>query len=1238
MRTPCGLGSFAMLVALVLAPVCRGADSLATVDGLGGRLVAERPADLDRVVLGGVPLPGVSVQTRLRLANGDQSTDLTRMSVAGTWRAVAGRLVLDGVVTATGTSDCIADLVVRVTGVTIPTGTMAAEPLLLPKRLLGKLPIVSLRTGGDDCLALGVPPDALAEFRFVQDEAGAELHFPLGFTADGPEDLRMRAPFRCTLYRTEPTWHFRSALARYYAFFPEPFRVFLTPVGGWFFAAPTKDLPNPQHFYFHEGGPNGHGLDQMRGLGTYPYRESSSLTIHLPGTEQPRDYAEAMVQLHEMEKESDTIAAAWSPMRVYALDSEVAHGGKRSIRAQNAKVGGWAGARQAVVFDKPVNEPFAISGWSKAQEVSGTPDHSYAVYVDVIHADGSALFGQCAMFATGTHDWERAELVVTPAKPVAELRVYCLLRYAHTGTAWFDDLRIGPVRTPDVNWLDNADFEEPAPGLDLTFLRDNVCHNAQDQWVMRITDNVSADVGPKTPMNLLRFTLNVAPDLPSRDGHQTVAEREFALFDRLCRDVPGIEGLYIDSVSAWCSRVLNVRRQHWTANTVPFTYDPGTRRVAVSGRFGMRDYLARLQDRYHPRGKAIFTNIHCSHEAFPLYLVSDIPGIESSRFNSEDDLFFYRACSYRKPLLLMNFMNLHGLDKRDVAETFHLNAAFWGELPSTGRYVQRAYREYGDVTHALLPAIRELAVAGWQPIPLCTGSRAERFGHGLDAVFFTVRAGVDGSAALQIADQALRPLGRDLVAFDTVWLRPRRLARHEDGWRLDLTDSVSGTAVIRIMPERGVAPWLLQRAAEHARAAARVRSGTTGMTAPLRRAIDSVERLAEDGVTFTGLALTRAVLTEAAESSGHDPEDLFALSERRELLQARHALGALALHAVGAGLAVEVARPTVAGKAFGIRAVAEPRLGTIRSNGILREAGWKLVPDWAAEKRSEGNAAPAACAPGRYTVRAQFEVAAPGCPPFLAEQVAFHTVRPAARLVVTGNTIKGDRCELVVGVEDNVESIPLVLQTDIDPPLPRKPVPVPVAPGPAATRIAFPLTHGGVERAITVSAVTSAGVPVAQVQTHCLDEPPLPAAPARVPIAACRTDSSYSGYSPEVLVDGVIKTADLHWTKRAWASKDGATAHWIQLDLAKPQPVAGVMVYWNREVGRSYAASRYRVVLLTETGEQVVKEVTESSARTMDRHEWQPIQARAIRIEQSPRGGPGHRPGIMWVREVQVLR
>ena len=689
-RKRAATASFVAGLAVSLAADLRTDDGLEAMLSAGG-------TGLSQLSVGGRGLPGVSVTCALR-EPGTVKPAEPGLSVTGTWRTRGEHLELRGEATARNETERAADLVITVHNVSLPTGTMDQAPLLLPRQLVGKLPLVSLRVSESDCLALAVPPDALTGFTFGQVQEGVELRFPFGFTPDGPKRLRMRAPFACILYQTEPVWHFRSALARYYQSFPKAFERVATTFGGWFFAAATKDLPNPQHFAFHEGGPAGHDLDEERGLGTYPYRESSSFTVHLPGSNLPESYEEAMVRLEELEKEE--VASNWEPMHSFALDSEVHRDGSRAIRVATTEPGTWAGARQAVTLEPPVSEPFVISGWSRAESVTGPRDSNYAIYVDVCYVDGSYLFGQCATFEPGTHGWARGECAVTPTGPVAELRVYCLFRGGHTGRTWFDDLRIGPSSKPAVNWLTNPGFEEVGPRMDLGFLRGNVCYDAAGRMVVRITDNLSSDVGPMQPMNLLRFTLNVDPDLPSRPGHVTVAQQEVQRFDRMLRDVPALEGIYIDSVSSWCSRVLNTRREHWMANDVPFTYDPATRKVAASGLFGMRDYLASLQQRYHPAGKTIFTNIHCSHEAFPLYLVSDVPGIESSRYRSEDDLFFYRACSYQKPLLLMNFMNLHGLDQRNLAELFHLNAAFWGELPSTGRYVQRAYREYGDVTHA----------------------------------------------------------------------------------------------------------------------------------------------------------------------------------------------------------------------------------------------------------------------------------------------------------------------------------------------------------------------------------------------------------------------------------------------------------------------------------------------------------------------------------------------------------
>jgi hypothetical protein len=85
-----------------------------------------------------------------------------------------------------------------------------------------------------------------------------------------------------------------------------------------------------------------------------------------------------------------------------------------------------------------------VSGWSKAKDVSGTPDGHYALYVDINYADGTSLYGPNVPFSTGTHGWEYRSLVIPVTKPVARMTIYLLLRGSHRGTAWFDDIFVGP--------------------------------------------------------------------------------------------------------------------------------------------------------------------------------------------------------------------------------------------------------------------------------------------------------------------------------------------------------------------------------------------------------------------------------------------------------------------------------------------------------------------------------------------------------------------------------------------------------------------------------------------------------------------------------------------------------------------------------------------------------------------------------------------------------------------------
>jgi len=94
------------------------------------------------------------------------------------------------------------------------------------------------------------------------------------------------------------------------------------------------------------------------------------------------------------------------------------------------------GASQTVVLNQQRPDPIVAAAWSKAENVGGSPDADYSLYLDLLYADGTPLWGQVAPFSAGTHDWERREVIVFPAKPVKSLTVHLLLR-RHTGKAWF---------------------------------------------------------------------------------------------------------------------------------------------------------------------------------------------------------------------------------------------------------------------------------------------------------------------------------------------------------------------------------------------------------------------------------------------------------------------------------------------------------------------------------------------------------------------------------------------------------------------------------------------------------------------------------------------------------------------------------------------------------------------------------------------------------------------------------
>lgn len=132
-------------------------------------------------------------------------------------------------------------------------------------------------------------------------------------------------------------------------------------------------------------------------------------------------------------------ARGWAPFEMgYRISRDVHRDGLVSVFCRNVGADDRRGAAATIALNQREPRPLVVSGYSRALDVGGFRNNDYSIYLDLTFVDGTPLWGQTAPFSTGTHDWERRQVLVWPQKPVREVRVYALFRH-HTGSAWFDD-------------------------------------------------------------------------------------------------------------------------------------------------------------------------------------------------------------------------------------------------------------------------------------------------------------------------------------------------------------------------------------------------------------------------------------------------------------------------------------------------------------------------------------------------------------------------------------------------------------------------------------------------------------------------------------------------------------------------------------------------------------------------------------------------------------------------------
>jgi hypothetical protein len=216
-----------------------------------------------------------------------------------------------------------------------------------------------------------------------------------------------------------------------------------------------------------------------------------------------------------------------------------------------------------------------------------------------------------------------------------------------------------------------------------------------------------------------------------------VAKVLLAHADKLHDEIPSLDGIYVDSLGSW-GNYLNHRPEHFAYAQVPLSYDPANGRPVIPNHFTLLEFLWRLGDRMHHRGKLLFANGVHPNRRFHCFAL-DVMGVEG-RGRLEQK----RVMAYQKPFLLLIY-NIHD-NPAEMERYYHL-CTFYGIYPSFANMrvykTPEMYAPVAALNNRFVPVLRTITRAGWQPIPHARAQPPEvwleRWGPGDDGdVYFTI--------------------------------------------------------------------------------------------------------------------------------------------------------------------------------------------------------------------------------------------------------------------------------------------------------------------------------------------------------------------------------------------------------------------------------------------------------------------------------------------------------------------
>lgn len=145
--------------------------------------------------------------------------------------------------------------------------------------------------------------------------------------------------------------------------------------------------------------------------------------------------------------DADGRAIGWQmPAEVYAIDDQVAHTGRHSLRIDNRDPNVYRLAT-ADIPCKP-GRRYAFSAWIKTEGVKGD-ETGATICLEWSDADGNWMGGRYPAGFKGTHDWQHLARVSGPLpEGAASCHIVAYLRKGMVGRAWFDDIEVREARSP----------------------------------------------------------------------------------------------------------------------------------------------------------------------------------------------------------------------------------------------------------------------------------------------------------------------------------------------------------------------------------------------------------------------------------------------------------------------------------------------------------------------------------------------------------------------------------------------------------------------------------------------------------------------------------------------------------------------------------------------------------------------------------------------------------------------